>query len=49
VFDKIIAPSKEKRSFDDAWHDLMFDRVIDEITLELDAFVSKLSRPAATV
>src|SRR5262249_36868903 len=49
VFEKIIAPAKEKRSFDEAWHDLMFDRVIDQIAIELDAFVSKLSRPAAAV
>lgn len=31
IFESIVSPSKTQFVFDDAWHDLMFDPVIDEM------------------
>ncbi len=31
VYDKLTAPSKQKHVYKEAWHDLMFDPVIDDL------------------
>lgn len=32
VFDKLLSPNKRKIAYPEAWHDLMFDPVIDQVT-----------------
>ncbi|MBX9877118.1 MAG: lysophospholipase [Candidatus Obscuribacterales bacterium] len=40
VFDSLIAPAKKRRHFKEAWHDLLFDPVIDEVADEVTSFVN---------
>jgi alpha-beta hydrolase superfamily lysophospholipase len=40
-FSKLVAPSKRSRHFDEAWHDLMFDPVIDEVADEVVHWMSE--------
>ncbi|HEY9869404.1 MAG TPA: alpha/beta fold hydrolase [Candidatus Obscuribacterales bacterium] len=40
-FARLACPSKKRRHFDQAWHDLMFDPVIDELTDEVVSFMSE--------
>jgi acylglycerol lipase len=39
-FDRLQAPEKNHRHFPDAWHDLMFDPVVDEVSDEFVAWMS---------
>jgi alpha-beta hydrolase superfamily lysophospholipase len=43
---KLVAPSKKARHFDEAWHDLMFDPLVDEVAEEVVGWMSGLARPA---
>lgn len=40
-FNKLVAPSKRTKHFDEAWHDLMFDPVIDEVADEVVHWMSE--------
>ncbi len=40
IFEQLEAPNKKRRHFKDAWHDLLFDPVIDEVADEVTNFVS---------
>lgn len=40
VFDALEAPTKKRRHFKDAWHDLLFDPVIDEVADEVTSFIN---------
>jgi len=49
IFDLVVAPSKKRRHFADAWHDLLFDPVIDEVADEVNNFVhTNLAESATT-
>jgi alpha-beta hydrolase superfamily lysophospholipase len=40
-YQKLSAPSKRVKHFDDAWHDLMFDPVVDEVADEVVHWMSE--------
>lgn len=40
-FEKLSAPSKRSKHFEEAWHDLMFDPVIDEVADEVVHWMSE--------
>ncbi|MBX9770167.1 MAG: lysophospholipase, partial [Candidatus Obscuribacterales bacterium] len=40
IFEQLVSPSKKRRHFKEAWHDLLFDPVIDEVADEVTNFVS---------
>jgi alpha-beta hydrolase superfamily lysophospholipase len=40
-FARLACPSKKRRHFEQAWHDLMFDPVIDELTDEVVSWMSE--------
>lgn len=41
IFEKIAAPIKKHIHYADAWHDLMFDPVIDQLAEELSGFLNE--------
>ncbi len=41
VFERINAPSKQKHVFKDAWHDLMFDPVIDDLVERVNTWTAE--------
>ncbi|MBA3859313.1 MAG: hypothetical protein C0507_20610 [Cyanobacteria bacterium PR.3.49] len=41
VFDRITAPSKQKHVYKDAWHDLMFDPVIDDLADRVSNWITE--------
>jgi alpha-beta hydrolase superfamily lysophospholipase len=43
VFERLNAPSKQKHVFKDAWHDLMFDPVIDELADKVNNWTTETS------
>lgn len=50
IFDKLQAPKKTKHCFNEAWHDLMFDPVLDELVDMLSNWmveVNKSHQPAS--
>jgi alpha-beta hydrolase superfamily lysophospholipase len=42
IFERLEAPSKREHVFDEAWHDLMFDPVIDDLVREVCDWMSAL-------
>jgi len=44
VFARLVAPRKQKHHFPDAWHDLMFDPVLDELVDILAAWMMEIGR-----
>lgn len=40
-FNKLVAPSKKAKHFEEAWHDLMFDPQIDEVADEVVHWMSE--------
>ena len=47
-FARLHAPAKRSRQFEDAWHDLMFDPVIDEVADEIDEWIERGEGGAVT-
>lgn len=47
LFDQIVSPSKKEQTFPEAWHDLMFDPVIDELSDELASWIKMISNKTA--
>lgn len=43
VFQKITAPSKQKHVYNEAWHDLMFDPVIDDLVERVSTWITETS------
>ncbi|MCC6980517.1 MAG: alpha/beta fold hydrolase [Candidatus Melainabacteria bacterium] len=41
VFDRLTAPLKQKHVYKDAWHDLMFDPVIDELADRVSTWITE--------
>jgi alpha-beta hydrolase superfamily lysophospholipase len=48
-FSKLTAPGKKSKHFVDAWHDLMFDPVVDEVADEVVNWIAELEREANRV
>jgi alpha-beta hydrolase superfamily lysophospholipase len=46
IFDRLESPSKKQRIFGEAWHDLMFDPVLDELSDDLCTWISETSKGA---
>jgi alpha-beta hydrolase superfamily lysophospholipase len=44
IFGRLVAPRKQKHHFPDAWHDLMFDPVLDELVDILAAWMLEIGR-----
>lgn len=44
IFERLAAPSKRKHSFPEAWHDLMFDPVLDELVDLLLSWMDDISK-----
>ncbi|MBS1992458.1 MAG: alpha/beta fold hydrolase [Cyanobacteria bacterium SZAS LIN-2] len=44
IFAKLVAPRKQKHHFPEAWHDLMFDPVLDELVDMLAAWMLEIGR-----
>jgi len=44
IFSRLQSPSKREHTFEQAWHDLMFDPVIDELVNDIAAWVAETSR-----
>ena len=44
VLDRLQCPSKKDRMFEKAWHDLMFDPVIDDLTDEVVEWMTKTAQ-----
>lgn len=47
IFAKLKTPSKRQHRFEQAWHDLMFDPVIDEMVDEIAQWMSETDRALA--
>jgi alpha-beta hydrolase superfamily lysophospholipase len=47
IFAKLKAPSKRQHQFEQAWHDLMFDPVIDEMVDQIAQWMSETDRAPA--
>lgn len=43
VYDKLTAPSKQKHVYKEAWHDLMFDPVIDDLVERVNTWITETS------
>jgi len=46
VYQALQSPSKQERTFESAWHDLMFDPCLDELTNDVVRFISNTSNVA---
>lgn len=46
IYQTLQCPDKQERTFDTAWHDLMFDPAIDELTNDVIRWISKTSNVA---
>jgi len=44
IFARLVAPRKQKHHFPEAWHDLMFDPVLDELVDILAAWMLEIGR-----
>lgn len=44
IFERLSAPRKDKRVFDEAWHDLMFDPVIEELSDQVADWIKTISQ-----
>jgi alpha-beta hydrolase superfamily lysophospholipase len=40
VYQRLAAPDKKERTYSEAWHDLMFDPVLDELADEIASWIS---------
>lgn len=49
IFDRLNAPSKRQHSFPEAWHDLMFDPVLDELVELLSTWMDEVSKERLSV
>ncbi len=49
IFERLNAPSKRKHSFPEAWHDLMFDPVLDELVQLLLTWIDEVSKEQLSV
>ncbi len=49
IFDRLNAPSKRQHSFPEAWHDLMFDPVLDELVELLTTWMDEVSKERLSV
>lgn len=47
IFDMLTVPHKKRRHFVDAYHDMMFDPVIDDLTNEVVDWVSECTRKSS--
>ena len=45
IFERIESPSKKELLYQDAWHDLMFDPVLDELADDLVLWIDRTSKP----
>jgi alpha-beta hydrolase superfamily lysophospholipase len=44
IYSRLVAPRKQKHHFPEAWHDLMFDPVLDELVDTLAAWMLEIGR-----